>query len=99
MAPDHRYPSAGAPRKTRSLQAQIAPSPRVTLSQSRSSSRHAPVSQILTLKCGLVMAAGAVAVTVAAPRSCHTPRSFERDVIYTLNLVFPGCCAPIDLTV
>src|SRR3982074_283541 len=29
----------------------------------------APVSQILTLECGLVMAAGAVAVTVAAPRS------------------------------
>jgi hypothetical protein len=55
------------------------------------------VSQILTLMCGPVMAA--VAVTVAAPRSCHTPRSFERDVIYTLNLVFRGCCAPIDLTV
>jgi hypothetical protein len=29
---------------------------------------------------------------VAAPRSCHTPRSFERDVI-TLNLFSPVPCS------
>jgi len=33
----------------------------------------------------------------ATPRSCHTPPSFERDVI-AMEPASPHCCAPTDLT-